>query len=266
MARKKRKTPFQKFIAFIAVVAIIISSFAVATFADSIFDTENENDVAESHPPVGYCNITKVELIDHPDYMKRLFEKNEEAYDFVLSYFPEKDVEHEIDLSEYENCTTVPLFMQWDIRWGYMPYAGENAGTSACGPVCLSMVGYYLTKNEEIFAPDKVITYAIEEGYSYDDVGTLWSLMDEGATDLGLISQELSLDEDIIIDELEQGHPIICIMGPGVFTSSGHFIVLTSYSDGYYTVNDPNSYKRSEKKWKFDEFSSQILNLWSYCV
>jgi predicted double-glycine peptidase len=88
--------------------------------------------------------------------------------------------------------------------------------------------------------------------------------MSEGASFLGLDVTEIPLDEQRIADNLEVGNPIICIMGPGDFTTSGHFIVLTSYEDGMVTVNDPNSIERSNKKWSFAEISSQIRNLWVY--
>ena len=59
---------------------------------------------------------------------------------------------------------------------------------------------------------------------------------------------------------LASGSPIICSMGPGIFTSSGHFIVLTGYQDGSFTVHDPASKMRSSKTYTFDEFSDQIKN------
>ena len=52
-------------------------------------------------------------------------------------------------------------------------------------------------------------------------------------------------------------------MGPGDFTDGGHFIVLTGADgEGNLTVNDPNSYRNSERTWTFDEIRDQIDNLW----
>ena len=53
----------------------------------------------------------------------------------------------------------------------------------------------------------------------------------------------------------EAGNPIICAMGKGDFTSSGHYIVLVGTENGLVRVNDPNSYANSEnfgptRKWK----------------
>ncbi|MBD5135891.1 MAG: hypothetical protein HDT39_08015 [Lachnospiraceae bacterium] len=82
---------------------------------------------------------------------------------------------------------------------------------------------------------------------------------------LGLSSQEVIFDETHIRQELESGRPIICIMGPGDFTTEGHFIVLCSIDDnGNVKVNDPNSKKRSKKKWNLEKLMPQIRNLWSY--
>lgn len=44
----------------------------------------------------------------------------------MLSYPKEKDKSHKINMKEYKNCKEVPLFMQWDKRWGYMEYGSED--------------------------------------------------------------------------------------------------------------------------------------------
>lgn len=93
--------------------------------------------------------------------------------------------------------------------------------------------------------------FSEDEGYYVPDNGTAWSLMSEGARQLGLTSRELPLEESIVASELDSGHPIICIMGEGDFTTSGHYIVLTGYEDGKVSVNDPNSYENSDKLWEF---------------
>lgn len=200
----------------------------------------------------------------YPKELRQLYENNSEAREFVLSYHEEKNKEHIIDLSEHKDDTTMPLFLQWDKRWGFTDYGGECAAVSACGPLCLSMVGYYLTKNEELFSPDKVIQFAKEEGYCLFNSGTSWSLMSDGAEDLGLTSEVLPLDENIIINALKENKPIVLIMGPGNFTSSGHFIVLTEYKEGKFSVNDPNSPKRSKKLWSYNEICNEIMNIWAF--
>ena len=155
----------------------------------------------------------------------------------------------------------MPLLLQWDERWGYGEYAGELMGLSGCGPTCLSMVCIQLLQDAS-YTPQYVAVFALENGYAVKGNGSAWSLISEGGKKLGLDVTEIPLDEGRIIRNLEVGNPIICVMGPGDFTTSGHFIVLTEYADGYVKVNDPNSPTRSQKPWKLTDIMPQMNNLW----
>lgn len=143
-----------------------------------------------------------------------------------------------------------------------MDYSGDCVAITGCGPVCLSMVAFYLTDNEDM-SPDRIVEFAIENDYYRLGYGSLWTLISEGGEKLGLKVEELPLVESIITGKLEQGIPIICVMGKGDFTSTGHFIVMRGYSDGKIWVNDPNSRENSEKGWEYDRIESQIKNLWA---
>ncbi len=200
-----------------------------------------------------------------PEGVRNLYLNNPEARDFVLSYDELKGTRSEVDLSEHLNADELPLFMQWDKRWGYMEYSGDCVALTGCGPVCLSMVAFYLTGDENM-SPDKIVDFAIRNGYFQRGCGSLWTLISEGGKKLGLKVDELPLVEGVIIERLEQGIPIICVMGPGDFTTTGHFIVMTKYEKGKIWVNDPNSYENSEKGWEYSRIKSQIKNLWACSV
>lgn len=209
-----------------------------------------------------YCEENGLDIGEYPDFMIEMLDRNPAAVDFVKEYPTEKNTAQKIDLSDYETSSGVPLFIQWDKRWGYIEYGSSVAGISACGPVCLSMVGYYLTGSNS-FSPDKIIKFAKDNGYCISGNGTAWALISEGGEKLGLKVKELPLHENTVKQYLQDGSPIICIMGPGDFTTAGHYIVLTGYEDGYVSVNDPNSLERSNKLWKFSEIQDQIRNLWA---
>lgn len=197
----------------------------------------------------------------YPESLVELLERNPETEEFVLYYPIEKDVAHAVDLGEYGDSRTVPLFLQWDRRWGYLDYGGEVAGLSACGPVCLSMVVCYLT-GDYTYSPDWMIRFAIDNGYCAPGSGSYWSLISQGGADLGLDVTEFAPDKERILANLEVGNPIICIMGPGDFTASGHFIVLTGLENGLICVNDPNSRANSARLWDYDAIADQIMDLW----
>jgi predicted double-glycine peptidase len=88
--------------------------------------------------------------------------------------------------------------------------------------------------------------------------------MTEGASHFGIKGSELNLSKGTVLSELQAGHPIICSMRPGDFTSQGHFIVLVGVQDGKIIVNDPNSTERSNVLWDFDVLQPQIKNLWAF--
>ena len=115
----------------------------------------------------------------------------------------------------------MPLFIQWDERWGYDYYGKGMIGVNGCGPTSLSMVAVYLTGDTDL-DPRKVAEFSEDNGFYVPDNGSAWTLMSQGAAMLGLESRELPLEESIVAEELDKGHPIICIMGPGDFTASGH--------------------------------------------
>ncbi len=197
-----------------------------------------------------------------PESLIALLERNPETADFVLSYPEEKDLEHEVDLSGLADSETVPLFLQWDKRWGYLQYGSDVAGLTGCGPVCLSMAAFYLT-GDPAMSPDNMIRFALKEGYCTPGKGSSWTLISEGAGKLGLTATELPLVKKLIFAHLEAGDPIICVMGPGDFTTTGHYIVLTGVEEGLLQVNDPNSLARSGQLWDYDRISGQIRNLWA---
>lgn len=201
-----------------------------------------------------------ISALQYPDELVELLDENAEAEEFVLNY-PFREEDPEIDLSNYDLNNGVPLFMQWDERWGYMEYGDGMVAVNGCGPMCLSMAGYYVTGSAR-FYPDRIVDFAAKNDFYSDGNGSKWTLISVGGPALGLQVKELALVEGKIADYLQGGSPIIAVMGPGDFTASGHFIVLTGYDNGMLTVNDPNSYVNSGKQWDFDDIKGQIKNLW----
>ena len=196
----------------------------------------------------------------YPESLIELLERNPETEDFVLNY-PFRQ-EESYDLTEVDRSGGVPLLLQWDSRWGYEKYGSDMMAVTGCGPVCLAMTGYYLTGDGETFDPAAVAAFAEKNGYYASGYGSSWTLISEGGVKLGLDVTEIPLVEKRMKDNLEVGNPIICAMGAGDFTSSGHYIVLVGLEDGKFRVNDPNSPEKSRQLWSYEQISGQIRNLW----
>lgn len=201
----------------------------------------------------------------YPKQLKDLALKNEEALEFVYDYPAEHVKEHTIDLTEEASMDSVPLFVQWDKRWGYEKYSGNFFAASGCGPTTLSMVVVYLTHNREA-SPIAVAKYSKEAGYSVDGSGSSLTLISEGCRHYGVKAKTVALDESRMKAELDEGHPIVVNVGPGDFTDTGHFMVITGYDDEGFSINDPNSIEKSGKRWLFRNISSQIRAVWSMYV
>lgn len=157
----------------------------------------------------------------------------------------------------------MPTLYQTDPAWADAGYAGETIGDSGCGPTCLSMVHIALTGSTD-YAPPEMCAFSEENGFA-EDGATLWTLMSEGAARIGLHSEELPADASRVLANLRAGNPIICIMGPGEFTTTGHFIVLSgATADGLVEIKDPNSPARTQRLWSIEEILPQCRNLWAF--
>lgn len=202
---------------------------------------------------------------DYPAYLQAFAEHYEEAIDFVYDYPTKKEQSEPVDLSAEAAGEQVPQLLQWDSRWGYLPYGDSILGCSGCGPVCLSMAALYLTGDAR-WTPPAVAALAEEHGFRVPGQGTSWTLMTEGAALVGLQGEELHLDQVTMEQALDSGGLIALVVGPGDFTRDGHFLLVTGYDETGFTVCDPNSVRNTEKTWPYDRLEPQILNLWKLCA
>ena len=158
----------------------------------------------------------------------------------------------------------IPMFFQYDSRWKDEDYGDGTMEFNGCGPTCLSMVLCGLNGTAE-YDPVTIAKLADARGYYEAGAGSSWTLMSELSEELDLKVHEVRFDESHIREELMEKRPIICVVGPGDFTTTGHFIVLCGLdSDGRVIVHDPNSEERSRRTWEIGELMPQIKNLWSY--
>ncbi|MGN0367937.1 MAG: C39 family peptidase [Wujia sp.] len=197
----------------------------------------------------------------YPEELLNVLCNNPNMVSYALSY-KEK---YGMIYGDLEDCELegVPLFIQWDSRWGYFPYGNNVIGLSGCGPTCMSMVVVGLTKNQNA-TPVALAEYATEHGYYEAGAGTKWTFMEDAGSAYGVETSWLPLQKETLYSELEQGHPVICAMREGDFTAQGHFVVITGIEDGKLRIHDPNSVIRSNKLWDYEDIEDQIANLWSY--
>lgn len=288
--RKAKRKQKRKYI-LILLLAVIVSAAAIEySFSGSFMgerllsgigtdksvETENEGadilqdkgDIKDALKAAAGENPAYQPLLENMEnYPKDLLElavRNPETLDFVLDYPEKKDNAPAENIGEVSSGT-VPYLLQWDERWGYMPYGDSIIAVSGCGPTALAMVAAGLTGDSSI-TPYVVAEYAEKNGYYVDGAGSSWSLMSEGSAHFGINASELSLSQHSVLNALEAGQPIICSMRPGDFTTTGHFIVIYGTSQGQLQIYDPNSRENSSRLWDYDRVAPQINNLWAFTL
>lgn len=186
---------------------------------------------------------------------------NSETIPFVAGYPRKHQNSGASSPMKTTSTSKVPLYIQWDDYWGYDSYGDGLLGYTGCAPTCLAMAVSCLTGKG--IMPTEVAHYADEQGYYSTGSGSSWTLVSEGSSHFGLTAEAMTVNEGEMEAALSEGKLIICTMSPGDFTQTGHFILLTGYQDGSFTVNDPNSIIRSGQSWSYERIHSQIKNLWA---
>ena len=202
----------------------------------------------------------------YPDTLIDLVARNHETVDFVYSYkdrekYNNRKLSADINSSYYVDGD-VPLFLQWDRRWGYRIYGKEMIGLSGCGPTSLAMVIRHFDSDSTV-NPYDVAKYSQDNGYVSADNFTSWKLFETGLSKYGLESQDVIPVEAKMKKALDDNKILIVSVNPGTFTERGHIIVIKGYNkNGDFLINDPNSIVNTNKTWSFDELKSEIRKIW----
>ncbi len=205
-----------------------------------------------------------ISMDEYPERLVNLLAKNPQTEEFVINYPTKKNEVSDEPLAELiANPDEIPMLFQWDMRWGYLEYGGDVLGLTGCGATCMSMVASYLFQDPNL-TPVYMAKFSTENGYVIDGGGTTWAMMSTGAKELGLNVKEVPLHMNTVKQYLEEGHPIICNVGPGYFTEGGHYIVFTGWVDNMLMIHDPNNKEYSETLWRFSDIQDQIKNMWVY--
>lgn len=187
-----------------------------------------------------------------------------EAVGFVRDYLDRYPSDTAEAYTDEVTQGTVPHLYQWDKRWGYTTYSSTAFALTGCCPTALSMVYMGLTGNNDI-SPYDMGVRAQEGGYMTEYEGTDASFLTEAAPDLGLSCTDIGVDADAVRSALDAGQVVICDVGPGDFTSSGHYFVITGINeDGTVTINDPYSAVRSAQTWDVDTIVGQTIAFYAY--
>ena len=140
----------------------------------------------------------------------------------------------------------IVCYLQSDERWGNLKYGSDKISTHGCGPTAMAMVVSSMTDTPIL--PQDMAQWAVDNGHWARHSGSYHSIVIGTATAFGLQAEGYPLrDADALRGELMSGNLFVALMGPGHFTQSDHFIILTLSGD--ILVADPGSLDRSLTAW-----------------
>ncbi len=175
--------------------------------------------------------------------------------------------------------TTKPIsYLQTDPKWRNHNYSatGEQTtiGNAGCGVTVAAMI--IATLKDKNVSPVTTAEWSMAHGYKSLHQGTYYTyfvpqmneyrISCERLNTASLYGQSSSAAHTKALNALKNGNWVIACMGKGNWTSSGHYILLYKYENGYVSINDPASMKDTRIKNTWDLFAKQVKYLWTVLV
>ena len=241
-------------------IILVVATVIVAILAGLGFYNVNKDNTSE--------NIAGEVINELGDYITTYNMSNEEIEKLPSTEIPEQteadeqNLEQEVESEAFEeqgeiayngsseypsislgNYTGLTYYSQIDSRWKNHVYTaiGDNSqtiGTSGCGPTSAAMI---VTAIKGTITPDEMGDLFVQYGYRSANSGTYWSAF-RWIADVFDIEYKETTNIDTAIELLRNDNYVVCSVANGLFTSGGHFIVLTEINGDTITVYDPYLY------------------------
>lgn len=165
------------------------------------------------------------------------------------------------------------LYLQTDGRWKSVPYRvpGENStiGGAGCGPTCAAMLIETITG--KTFTPVDACKWSVDHGHKALNQGTYYAYFKPQFEAFGIKCDMLNWQKSYgnpnhpnhekALSMLKEGYYLIALMNKGLWTSSGHFVVVW-WADNKIHINDPASTKKARTEGDPETFTSQAKYYW----
>ena len=155
-------------------------------------------------------------------------------------------------------------YKQTDTRWKNEPYrvSGESStiGSAGCGPTCAAMV--ISTLKDKTVTPKTCCDWSMAHGYKALNQGTYYAYFVPQMAAYGIPCRQLTGGYDEAVKLLKEGYYVIALMGKGLWTSGGHF-VLAWWADNKIHINDPASTDTARLNGDPALFRAQAKYFWA---
>ena len=161
-------------------------------------------------------------------------------------------------------------YLQTDPLWGSLDYSAPGEKTtiaaSGCGPTAMAMV--LATWADPSVTPKTECAWALAHGYKAPRQGTYYGYFEPAGARYGLrvtrlnytslYGKSTSAYHAQVKDALDRGELVIACMGPGNWTSSGHYVLVWGIQGDTIYINDPASTKAARAKGSYSMFNQQV--------
>lgn len=169
-------------------------------------------------------------------------------------------------------------YKQGDRKWGGLPYRapGETSTikSAGCGPTAMADVLAAIVS--PYIDPVTCASWARQHGYKVLRSGTSYNYLVAQGAAYGVGVRRLNTANVYnkpshsvnaqALAELQAGNWLIACMGKGLWTSSGHYIVVYGYDTGKVYICDPASNKAARLCNTWELFKSQVKFYWAVDV
>lgn len=166
----------------------------------------------------------------------------------------------EYTLSLTSSIGTLTYYNQSDARWANYLYGGSDPlAAYGCGPTALAMLVNSFT--ETSCQPPDIAAWAAANNYWSAGYGTKHEFVPDCANAFGMHAESFqNYTVEGLMSELRRGHVIVALMGPGHFSDSGHFIIITDdWSGNQVRVADPARLERTQMAWDAQIILDEML-------
>lgn len=164
-------------------------------------------------------------------------------------------------------------YLQTDPRWAKNDYSakedGSTIGTAGCGPTAAAMV-IATWKNHKV-TPAVTAAWAREKGYKAPNQGTYYSYFAPQMAFYGIDCKQVNYKNlremnkveaaayhQKALQAVQKGDLVIACMGPGLWTSSGHFILWWKVIGEMAHINDPASSKAEKELAPLERLQREV--------
>ena len=233
---------------FIILLFIIMSSFTIISSANTIeknittdYKIENNEDVCTRE--IIKCDKNNPCYVNEEDMEQDAIIEQEH-----ISYDGEDTSNGKSLIGEYKGLT---YYSQADSRWANILYTAtgkrlQTMKASGCGPTVAAII---VSSSKGVVLPTTMANLFVEKGYRTRNSGTAWSAFPFIANYFDFKEYYTTNNLNTALEYLSKKNSngtnkyyIVCSCGSGLFTSGGHYIVLTSLNENTIKIYDPYQY------------------------